>query len=236
VEKKLELRLTGLLHPVHRRRQIVRQSNAALFHYQVVADAWNELIGHIASSLVCILSLSLDLLLEGYQERKRAAAALDFDDLILHVRSLVRNHEEVRRAIGRRYKYILIDEFQDTDRVQTEILFSIAATADRSERWQDGRLRPGSLFLVGDPKQAIYRFRGADIEAYELSRRPSFFRKAPSASSILSASRTGDRLSPYLTQRSSSTTRDPGSYFKKIIASDKERASSSPMMDGRINF
>jgi ATP-dependent exoDNAse (exonuclease V) beta subunit len=145
-------------------------SEAALFHYQVVVDAWNELVGYIASSLVCILSLSLDLLLEGYQERKRAAAVLDFDDLILHVRSLVRSHEEVRRAIGRRYKYILIDEFQDTDRVQTEILFSIAATEDGSERWQDGRLRPGSLFLVGDPKQAIYRFRGADIEAYELSR------------------------------------------------------------------
>jgi CRISPR-associated exonuclease Cas4 len=145
-------------------------SETALFHYQVVVDAWNELVGHIASSLVCILSLSLDLLLEGYQERKRAAAVLDFDDLILHVRSLVRSHEEVRRAIGRRYKYILIDEFQDTDRAQTEILFSIAATGDSSERWQDVRLRPGSLFLVGDPKQAIYRFRGADIEAYELSR------------------------------------------------------------------
>jgi CRISPR-associated exonuclease Cas4 len=95
---------------------------------------------------------------------------LDFDDLLLHVRSLVRNHEEVRRAIGRRYKYILVDEFQDTDRVQSEILFSIAATDDRVERWEDRRLRPGSLFLVGDPKQAIYRFRGADIETYELCR------------------------------------------------------------------
>jgi CRISPR-associated exonuclease Cas4 len=65
----------------------------------------------------------------------------------------------------------LVDEFQDTDRIQNEILFSVAATDDRRERWEDGRLRPGSLFLVGDPKQAIYRFRGADIEAYELSRR-----------------------------------------------------------------
>jgi CRISPR-associated exonuclease Cas4 len=82
----------------------------------------------------------------------------------------VRQHEEVRQAVGRRYKFILVDEFQDTDRIQNEILFSIAATADRSERWEDGRLRPCSLFLVGDPKQAIYRFRGADIEAYELSR------------------------------------------------------------------
>lgn len=145
-------------------------SEAAIKHYQIVVDAWNELIGHIAGSLVCILSSSLDLLLKSYQGRKRAAAVLDFDDLLLHVRSLVRDHEEVRRAIGRRYKYILVDEFQDTDRVQSEILFSIA-TDDRVERWEDSRLRPGSLFLVGDPKQAIYRFRGADIEIYELCRR-----------------------------------------------------------------
>ncbi|MGY3390194.1 ATP-dependent exoDNAse (exonuclease V) beta subunit [Bradyrhizobium sp. USDA 3311] len=146
-------------------------SEAAIRHYQMAADAWNELIGHIASLLVCILSSSLDLLLESYEGRKRAAAVLDFDDLLLHVRSLVRRHEEVRRAIGRRYKYILVDEFQDTDRIQSEILFSIAATDDRVERWEDRRLRPGSLFLVGDPKQAIYRFRGADIEIYELCRR-----------------------------------------------------------------
>ncbi len=144
---------------------------AAIQHYQIVTDAWNELIGHIASALVCILSSSLDLLLESYQRRKRAAAVLDFDDLLLHVRSLVRDHEEVRRAIGRRYKYILVDEFQDTDRVQSELLFSIAATDDRVERWEERRLRPGSLFLVGDPKQAIYRFRGADIEIYDLCRR-----------------------------------------------------------------
>lgn len=146
-------------------------SEIALHHYQVVVDAWNELIGHIAASLVCTLSSSLDLLLESYQARKRAAAVLDFDDLLLQVRSLVRGYEEVRRAIGQRYKCILVDEFQDTDRIQNEILFSIAATDDRPESWEDSRLRPGSLFLVGDPKQAIYRFRGADIEAYELCRR-----------------------------------------------------------------
>jgi len=148
-----------------------KTSDDALQHYQVVSDAWNELIGHIAGLLVCELSSSLDLLLESYQQRKRAAAVLDFDDLLLHVRSLVSNYEEVRQAIGRRYRYILVDEFQDTDRVQDEILFSIAATDDRLGRWEDGKLRPGSLFLVGDPKQAIYRFRGADIEAYELCRR-----------------------------------------------------------------
>ena len=146
-------------------------SDLTFQRYQVVSDAWNELIGHIASRLVCELSSSLDLLLDNYERQKRAAAVLDFDDLLLHVRTLVRDHEEVRRAIGQRYRYILVDEFQDTDRIQNEILFSIAANDDRLERWEDSRLRPGSLFLVGDPKQAIYRFRGADIEAYELSRR-----------------------------------------------------------------
>ncbi len=139
--------------------------------YETVVISWNELVGHIASTLVCSLSASLDQLLESYQARKRAAAVLDFDDLLIHVRSLVRDHEEVRQAIGQRHRYILVDEFQDTDGIQNEILFSIAATEAQPARWKTAKLRPGALFLVGDPKQAIYRFRGADIEAYELCRR-----------------------------------------------------------------
>jgi CRISPR-associated exonuclease Cas4 len=139
----------------------------AIARYQVANDAWNDLVGHIASCLVYTLSSSLDQLLTGYHDRKRAAAVLDFDDLLLHVRDLVRCQDDVRQAIGRRYKYILIDEFQDTDRVQNEILFSIAAIPGHWGPWQEGKLRAGSLFLVGDPKQAIYRFRGADIEAYQ---------------------------------------------------------------------
>lgn len=145
-------------------------SDDELEHFEAVSRAWEDLIGEIASRLVCELSSSLDQLLDNYQRGKRSAAILDFDDLLLHVRTLVRDHEQVRLAIAERYKYMLVDEFQDTDRLQAEILFSIAATGDRPQRWQDSRLRPGSLFLVGDPKQAIYRFRGADIEAYELSR------------------------------------------------------------------
>jgi CRISPR-associated exonuclease Cas4 len=139
----------------------------AIARYQIVSDAWNELVGHIASCLVCTLSSSLDQLLTGYRDSKRLAAVLDFDDLLLHVRDLIRCQDDVRQAIGRRYKFILIDEFQDTDQVQNEILFSIAAIPEYQGPWQEGKLRPGSLFLVGDPKQAIYRFRGADIKAYQ---------------------------------------------------------------------
>ncbi|MGR9249433.1 UvrD-helicase domain-containing protein [Rhizobium leguminosarum] len=139
--------------------------------YDAVNNAWSQLIGYIASTLICSLSGSLDQLLDSYSARKRAAAILDFDDLIVHVQSLLLSHEEVRQAVGRRYQYILVDEFQDTDRVQSEILFLIAATAERPTHWEAARLRPGALFLVGDPKQAIYGFRGADIEAYELCSR-----------------------------------------------------------------
>ncbi len=94
---------------------------------------------------------------------------LDFDDLLLHARALVIGREDVRKALGRRYQHILVDEFQDTDLLQAETLFFIGAEV-RPEQWQEAVLRPGSLFLVGDPKQAIYRFRGADIGVYEQAR------------------------------------------------------------------
>ena len=85
---------------------------------------------------------------------------------------LVTGHEEVRQALGRRYRHIFVDEFQDTDPIQAEILFLIGAEA-RPATWQEAVLRPGALFLVGDPKQAIYRFRGADIGVYAEARRTS---------------------------------------------------------------
>ena len=132
-------------------------------------QAYRRLLGHIGQALITSTSAALDDMLARYRERKRAAAVLDFDDLLLHARALVAGHEEVRQALGRRYRHIFVDEFQDTDPVQAEILFRIAADV-RPAAWQEAQLRPGALFLVGDPKQAIYRFRGADIGIYQQSR------------------------------------------------------------------
>ena len=73
-------------------------------------------------------------------------------------------------AVGRRFAHILVDEFQDTDPIQASILFSIAARA-MPDRWQDADLRDGALFVVGDPKQSIYAFRGADIDSYNQAKR-----------------------------------------------------------------
>ena len=115
------------------------------------------------------MSDELDEVLADYAAFKRAAAVLDFDDLLERARALVRGHDAVRRALGQRYRHIFVDEFQDTDPIQAEILFRIAAD-DSPPRWQDSVLREGALFMVGDPKQAIYRFRGADVGSYAEAR------------------------------------------------------------------
>jgi len=91
-----------------------------------------------------------------YQARKVRAGCLDFQDLLLYARNLVRDHAAVRRDFQRRIRYLLVDEFQDTDPLQLEMILHLADGAP-----------PGSLFIVGDPKQSIYRFRRADIETYE---------------------------------------------------------------------
>jgi ATP-dependent exoDNAse (exonuclease V) beta subunit len=139
-------------------------------HFAEVDQLYRDLVGQIADGLVSSLSAGLEDVIRAYAQRKREAAALDFDDLLLRAHDLVTNHEAVRVALGERYRNIFVDEFQDTDPVQAAIIFLIAAQ-ERPERWQDARVRRGALFLVGDPKQGIYRFRGADIEAYGESRR-----------------------------------------------------------------
>jgi len=98
-----------------------------------------------------------------YAQYKRDAALLDFDDLLHHARNLLATCEPVRQALARRYPRILVDEFQDTDPLQAEILWRLAGEGIPSLAWQERQIRPGALFLVGDPKQAIYRFRGADV-------------------------------------------------------------------------
>jgi CRISPR-associated exonuclease Cas4 len=134
-----------------------------------VDDAYRVVLGRIATALVAILSTELDEVLSDYADFKRSAAVLDFDDLLDRACALLRDREPVRRALGARYRHIFVDEFQDTDPVQAEILFLIASDG-RAARWQETSLRPGALFMVGDPKQAIYRFRGADVGSYGQAR------------------------------------------------------------------
>lgn len=91
-----------------------------------------------------------------------------FDGLLIRVRDLLRDHPMVREQLKGIYKAIMVDEFQDTDPVQYEILLYLAErTGEDGRLWRDMRLVPGKLFIVGDPKQSIYAFRRADIEAFD---------------------------------------------------------------------
>jgi len=89
---------------------------------------------------------------EGEKIRK---GVLDFDDLLIKARLLL-DDERILKQIRGRFKYVLVDEFQDTDPIQAEIVYLISSEGS----WDEGfRIVPGKLFIVGDPKQSIYRFR-----------------------------------------------------------------------------
>ena len=104
------------------------------------------------------------------QEEKAGRGVLDFQDLLILSRNLLRDNKEVRGYFQEKFRYILVDEFQDTDPLQVEVVFFLAEKGAQANRWEEVDLQPGKLFLVGDPKQSIYRFRRADIETYEKAR------------------------------------------------------------------
>ena len=103
-----------------------------------------------------------------YAERRRAEGRLNFQDQLMLAARLLRDNPEVRAYFRKRFRPVLVDEFQDTDPIQAEILFLLAGADDAEKDWTRLAPAPGSLFLVGDPKQSIYRFRRADIDIYNL--------------------------------------------------------------------
>ena len=87
---------------------------------------------------------------EHYRKRKRELNAMDFDDLLFYWEALLREHAEVRARYGEQFQHILVDEYQDTNRIQAEIVDLLAE-------------RHGNVMVVGDDSQSIYSFRGANF-------------------------------------------------------------------------
>ena len=92
-----------------------------------------------------------------YQERKSHHGLVDFQDLLILSRNLLRDHDDVRARLQDRYRFLLIDELQDTDPVQMELVEYLCG----------GEMTTGKLFAVGDHSQSIYRFRGADVHLFQ---------------------------------------------------------------------
>ena len=104
--------------------------------------------------------------IDEYERLKAREGALDFLDLLVRARDLVRDNGAVRRHFQSRFTHIFIDEFQDTDPLQAELLLLLAANDSEETDWRCAAPVPGKLFIVGDPKQSIYRFRRADVDTY----------------------------------------------------------------------
>ena len=120
------------------------------------------------ADLAALLHQELEGCLEAYEAGKTRIGALDFLDLLIRARDLVRDNRDVRLEFQRRFRFVLVDEFQDTDPLQAELLLLLTADEPVGATGDPANLptRRGALFLVGDPKQSIYRFRRADVGVY----------------------------------------------------------------------
>ena len=105
-----------------------------------------------------------------YADRRKAQGRAGFQDLLVWARNMLRDNLDARDHFRRRFSHLLIDEAQDTDFIQAEIAMFLAENvppntldAARPNDWADITPQEGKLFVVGDPKQSIYRFRRADV-------------------------------------------------------------------------
>lgn len=147
---------------------------------QDIREQWAGLAGEAASLLDQWLAHRYAQLAAFLHEAEHACrewrarlGRLTFTDLLSHAARLLREHDGARLALARRWQHLLVDEFQDTDPMQAEVMFRLAATpaAPAGAPWQTLPLRDGALFVVGDPKQSIYRFRRADIATWSVVQR-----------------------------------------------------------------
>ena len=106
-----------------------------------------------------------------YRRQRQEEGMLTFHDLLMATRDLLRDYPTVRRRIQERYPRLLVDEFQDTDPLQAQILAFLASDDPEETDWRACAPRDGSLFIVGDDKQSIYRFRRADMSVFDDYRR-----------------------------------------------------------------
>lgn len=135
-------------------------------HKTLLADV-QDFVRTANSDLAALLQHELNASIDVYEELKARSSRLDFVDLLLRARNMLRDFPLVRAHFQRRFTHIFVDEFQDTDPVQAEIILLLAARDPAVRSWKQVVPTPGKLFIVGDPKQSIYRFRRADVGTYQ---------------------------------------------------------------------
>ena len=142
---------------------------------KLLKDMLQELEGLRAEEIAALRTAAFAPALEAVRKfvvdqsaRRKEEGHAGFHDLLVWARDMLRDNPDARRRFQRRFHHLLVDEFQDTDPIQAEIAFFLAGDPDdragsMSKDWEAIVPTLGKLFMVGDPKQSIYRFRRADI-------------------------------------------------------------------------
>lgn len=142
-------------------RDRIRTVQDQIGEYAAYVEPLNDADEQAAENLAALTALT-ERAVELYREENRTNGELDFDDLQAVTRDLLRDRPDLRVALGSVIEQMLIDEAQDTDATQMELLLSLLTPDEPAAAPLNGK-----LFLVGDPKQSIYRFRGAQVEVFD---------------------------------------------------------------------
>ena len=126
-----------------------------------------ESVALIGAELLGGVVLLVRGFVESFERETREAGLLSYADILFLAARLVREHPDARERIKGRIRHFLVDEFQDTDPLQVELVFLLTGETEGAADWREANMERANLFLVGDPKQSIYRFRRADIAIYE---------------------------------------------------------------------
>ena len=185
-------------------------------HIDPAIRSWKQHVYGLMGSFV-------DEAMKAYADDRRQAGAVTFSDLLTLSDELLRENPSVRSYFQARYRKILVDEFQDTDPVQAKILLYLTGTDIHEKDWRKLEPKPGTLFVVGDEKQSIYRFRRADVETFRFVRT----RLAETGGEVVSLNtsfRSLGNLCDWLN----------GSFSQVFLAeSRKYQAEYSPLLDFR---
>ena len=111
-------------------------------------------LAHFGKALLTFFDYTLNI----YESKKKNEGFIDYEDILLHTKLLLEK-SDIQKLISAKYKFIMVDEFQDTNEIQYQIFLPIL-----------DYLKGGKLFIVGDEKQSIYKFRDAEIEIFNLTR------------------------------------------------------------------
>jgi ATP-dependent exoDNAse (exonuclease V) beta subunit len=144
----------------------VQRDDILVLHRELFT-AIDTFVNDSGSELAALLQIELGETVAQYQLLKNRTGSLDFLDLLIGARDLLVRSPGVRAHFQERFTNLFVDEFQDTDPLQAEIIVLLSANDSDVSNWRTARPVPGKLFIVGDPKQAIYRFRRADVGTYE---------------------------------------------------------------------